>query len=86
MPLPRSTYVRVLVGDADTVAGGGGADAFWSWLANHPAGLKAYVVVHSRPGFVANHDSAQRSDSIARTIFWAPVDALLATLIHHHGR
>jgi hypothetical protein len=35
------------------------------------------VVIHSRPGFVANHDSAQRSDAIARRIFWAPLDLLI---------
>jgi len=85
-PLPRNTYVRILVGDADTTAGSGGAHAFWSWLAPHPAPLKSYQVIHSRPGLTANHDSAQRSDPIARAVFWQPVDALLTRLIRHHGR
>ena len=35
------------------------------WRA-HPVSRKRYVVIHSRPGFVANHDSAQRSDKLAR--------------------
>lgn len=78
--VPRGAVVRILVGDADTTAGRGGANAFWSWLARHPARLKAYVVVRSRAGFVADHDSAQRSDRIARTVFWKPVDDLLAVL------
>jgi hypothetical protein len=84
--LPRSTYVRVLVGDADTIAGSGGADAFWRWLAGHPRRLETYDVIHSRPGFVADHDSAQRTDAAARAVFWAPVDALLARLVRRHGR
>jgi hypothetical protein len=83
--LPRATYIRILVGDADTTAGSGGANAFWRWLDPHTAGLKAYRIIRSRPGFVANHDSAQRSDPIARAIFWQPVDALLTRLIQHHG-
>ena len=83
--LPRRTYVRILVGDADTTAGSGGADEFWRWLASHPAELKSYRVVRSRAGFVADHDSAQRSDPIARAVFWRPVDELIARLIQHHG-
>ena len=52
-PLPhlaRTTRVLVEVGDADTVAGSVGADAFWRWLATHSVRLKSYVVIHSRPG------------------------------------
>ena len=84
--LPGATYVQILVGDADTTAGSGGANAFWRWLDPHPARLKAYRVIRSRPGFVANHDSAQRSDPTARAIFWRPVDALLTRLVQHHGQ
>ena len=84
--IPRNTYVRILVGDADTTAGSGGANAFWSWLGPHPSSRKSYQVIHSRPGFTANHDSAQRSDRIARAVFWQPIDALIARLIRHHGR
>ncbi len=81
-PLPpggiaRRTFVELFVGDADTIAGSGGADAFWRWLSGHPAAEKRYVVIRSRPGFVANHDSAQRSDALARRIFWAPLDRLI---------
>jgi acetyl esterase/lipase len=76
--LARSTYVEFFVGDADTTAGSAGADAFWRWLTGHPSNRKRYVVIRSRPGFVANHDSAQRSDKLARAIFWTPLDLLIA--------
>lgn len=77
--VPASTYVRILVGDADTIAGTAGADAFWRWLGASPR--RRYVVVRSRPGFVANHDSAQRSDAIAQAVFWKPLDALIARVV-----
>jgi acetyl esterase/lipase len=76
--LSPATYVELLVGDADTTAGSAGADAFWRWLSGHRSDRKRYVVIHSRPGFVANHDSAQRSDPVARAIFWKPLDVLIA--------
>jgi acetyl esterase/lipase len=78
--LPASDTAEIFVGAADTVAGSAGADAFWSWLAQHPSAHKRYIVVRSRPGFVADHNSAQRSDPIARAIFWRPLDALIAAL------
>ena len=74
----RQTFVEILVGDADTIAGSAGADAFWGWLGGHPATEKRYVVVHSRPGWAADHESAQRSDRIARSVFWARLDRLIA--------
>jgi hypothetical protein len=76
--LSPATYVELFVGDADTTAGSAGADAFWRWLSGHRSDRKRYVVIHSRPGFVANHDSAQRSDPVARAIFWKPLDVLIA--------
>jgi acetyl esterase/lipase len=81
-PLPSvgiadKTFVELFVGEADTTAGSAGANAFWRWLAGHPAARKRYVLIRSQPGFVANHDSAQRSDAIARRIFWAPFDRLI---------
>ncbi|MGZ4353088.1 MAG: hypothetical protein ACXVZ4_06055 [Gaiellaceae bacterium] len=79
-PLPARTQVEIFVGDADTTAGSGGANAFWAWLSGHAR--RRYVVVRSRPGFVANHDSAQRSDAIARAVFWAPLDRLIAQARH----
>jgi hypothetical protein len=78
--LPASIYVRILVGDRDTTAGSGGANAFWSWLSGHAPSLKSYVTVRSRPGFIANHDSAQSSTPVARLVFWRPVDTLLQHL------
>ena len=84
--IPRDVYVRILVGDRDTIAGSGGANAFWGWLDRHPSSQKAYLVVRSRPGFIADHDSAQRSDAQARAVFWRPVDSLLNSLIHRMRR
>lgn len=75
--LAARTYVELFVGDADTTAGSGGADTFWRWLSGHRSDRKRYVIIRSRPGFVANHDSAQRADPIARAVFWAPLDVLI---------
>jgi hypothetical protein len=75
---PARTRVTFFVGDADTVAGSGGAQTFLHWL----GGRARYVVVHSRPGFVADHDSAQRSDTAARAIFWTPLDRLISGTAH----
>jgi dienelactone hydrolase len=76
--LSPQTYVELFVGDADMTAGSAGADAFWRWLSAHRSDRKRYVVIHSRPGFVANHDSAQRADPLARAAFWTPLDVLIA--------
>jgi hypothetical protein len=84
-PLPASDEVEIFVGDADSVAGSAGANAFWQWLLGHPSTRKRYIVVHSRPGFVADHNSAQRSDPTARVIFWRPVDALIAAASSAQG-
>jgi acetyl esterase/lipase len=81
--LAESTYVELFVGDADTTAGSAGADVFWRWLGGHRTDRKRYVVIHSRPGFVANHDSAQRTDKIARAVFWRPLDLLIARARGH---
>ena len=65
-PLPARAQVEIFVGDADT--------------SGHAR--RRYVVVRSRPGFVANHDSAQRSKAIARAVFWAPLDRLITQARH----
>ncbi len=83
--LAAAVDVEILVGDRDTVAGSGGADAFWNWLAGHPASRKRYIVIRSRPGLAATHDSPQRSDPIARAVFWSPVDALIGRLRRRHA-
>jgi len=81
-PLPPalapSVFAEVMVGDADTIAGTGGADALWSWLRPHPAARKRYITIRSRPGFTATHESAQLATPIAQAVFWRPFDALLA--------
>jgi hypothetical protein len=81
-PLPPalapSVFAEVMVGDADTIAGTGGANTFWNWLRPHPAASKRYITIRSRPGFTATHESAQLATAIARAVFWHPFDALLA--------
>jgi hypothetical protein len=81
-PLPPalapSVFAEVMVGDADTIAGTGGANTFWNWLRPHPAADKRYITIRSRPGFTATHESAQLATPIAQAIFWRPFDALLA--------
>jgi dienelactone hydrolase len=77
-PLDRSIRVLIQVGDADAVAGRGGADAYWSWLAGHPAARKRYEIVRSVPGFAATHAAPKLATPAARRAFWAPLDRLLA--------
>jgi pimeloyl-ACP methyl ester carboxylesterase len=77
VPLRPSVYVEVLVGDHDTVAGSAGADAFWRWLAAHPANRKQYVVVRSHGQFVATHEAPQQTTPAAQAAFWHPLDVLL---------
>lgn len=77
-PLAPSVFAEVMVGDADTIAGAGGANTFWSWLRPHPAANKRYITVRSRPGFSATHESAQLATPIAQAVFWRPFDGLLA--------
>ena len=79
-PLAPSVFAEVMVGDADTIAGVGGANTFWSWLRSHPAANKRYITIRSRPGFTATHDSAQLATPIARAVFWSPFDVLLARI------
>jgi hypothetical protein len=81
-PLPSKTYVQILVGDRDTTAGSAGANAFWRWLGPHPSDRKLYLVIHSRPGFVANHDSPQRTDAVTRSVFWVRLDRLVGRIRH----
>jgi acetyl esterase/lipase len=81
-PLPPAlapgVFAEVIVGDADTIAGTGGANTLWSWLRPHPAANKRYITIRSRPGFSATHESAQLATPIARAVFWHPFDVLLA--------
>ena len=77
-PLAPDVFAEVMVGDADTIAGTGGANTIWSWLRPHPAANKRYITIHSRPGFSATHESAQLATPIAQAIFWHPFDVLLA--------
>ena len=77
-PLDRSIRILIQVGDADTVAGTGGAAEYWSWLAAHPASRKQYEIVRSAPGFAATHAAPKLATLAARRAFWAPLDRLIA--------
>jgi hypothetical protein len=77
-PLPRATDVLIQVGDRDTVAGSGGASAFWAWLARHPPNRKRYQVVRSHGSFVADHASPKSTTLAARDAFWTPLDLLVS--------
>lgn len=85
-PLASRVFAEVMVGDADTIAGAGGANTFWSWLRSHPAANKRYITIQSRSGFTATHDSAQLATPIARAVFWHPLDVLLARIRHGSAR
>lgn len=76
--LPAPVRVLIEVGDRDTVAGRGGADAFWPWLAGRGGSSQRLVVVRSRPGFAAVHAAPKLSTPPARAAFWRPLDALVA--------
>jgi hypothetical protein len=76
-PLPRSTDVLLQVGENDTVAGAGGASAFWAWLARHPPNRKRYEVVRSHGSFVADHAAPKLATPAAQDAFWTPLDRLV---------
>lgn len=79
-PLPhlaRTTRVLVQVGDADTVAGRAGADAFWQWLGG-ASPFRSYTVVRSHGAFVAEHAAPKETTGAARAAFWVPLDRLIA--------
>jgi hypothetical protein len=82
-PLSRSVRVLIQVGDRDSVAGRGGAEAFWSWLATPPGLSRQLVVVHSSPGFEALHASPKLSTPQARRAFWTPLDGLIDAARRH---
>jgi hypothetical protein len=76
--LPAPVRVLIEVGDRDTVAGRGGADAFWSWLAGRRGASQRLVVVRSTRDFAAVHAAPKLSTPPARRAFWLPLDALVA--------
>jgi dienelactone hydrolase len=81
VPLPalnRTVRVLIQVGDADTEAGSGGANSFWSWLATHPSSRKRYQIVRSEPALPATHAAPKSATAAARRTFWAPLDRLIA--------
>ncbi len=74
---PGAAEIEIFVGDADTTAGTAGADAFLRWLHGGRSRRVTYTVIRSRPGFLADHDSPQRTDRVAHEIFWLPLDRLI---------
>ena len=76
--LPHAVRVLIQVGDRDSEAGRGGADAFWAWLAPHPSARKRFEVVHSGPALSATHAAPKLASPGARSVFWKPLDLLVA--------
>jgi pimeloyl-ACP methyl ester carboxylesterase len=76
--IPASLRVLIEVGDRDTSAGRSGAEAWWTLLRRQPQERKRFVVVHSLPGFEADHAAPKSSGLAARRAFWAPLDHLVA--------
>jgi len=76
-PLDRRVLVLIQVGNEDAEAGFGGARAFWSWLAKHPADRKAFQIVRSSGGFRADHAAPKLTTPAAQRAFWAPLDRLI---------
>jgi alpha-beta hydrolase superfamily lysophospholipase len=73
--LPPGTRVLLLSGDRDNRAA---SWAYRSWLASYPTSLLQFRLVRSRGAWLASHDAPARSDGRARSIFWAPLDALVS--------
>ena len=73
--LSRAVDVLIEVGDRDTVAGSGGARAYWRWLGGDPR--KHLVTVRSHGSFVADHAAPKLSTPAARRAFWLPLDRLI---------
>jgi acetyl esterase/lipase len=79
-PPPATMRFLIQVGDRDTQAGTGVANAVWRLLAAHPAALKRYETVRSSPALIAIHSAPKRADAAAQRTFWAPLDRLLASV------
>jgi acetyl esterase/lipase len=73
----RDVSVLVQVGDEDTAAGRPGAAPIWSWLATHAK--RRYDLVRSHGAFLAVHSAPKETTAAAQRVFWAPLDALIAT-------
>jgi len=76
--LPASVCVLLQIGDRDTEAGRAGAEAFWAWLAPHPASRKRFQIVRSGPSLTAAHAAPKLSTPGARRAFWIPLDRLVS--------
>ena len=79
--LPAAVRVLIQVGDRDTEAGSGGANAFWAWLGSHPANRKSYQTVVSSSGLVATHAAPKETSAAAQRAFWRPLDQLIRRAI-----
>ena len=78
---PR-TRILILVGDRDSVVADVGARELRSRLdaAGFPRERAAIQIVHSRPGFTANHLSVLSTTAGAKAAYWSRADRLLVSL------
>jgi dienelactone hydrolase len=79
--IPPTTQIWLLSGDRDVDLGTLGVRELQRRLAadGFPSSHVHTGVIHSRPGYVASHDSVYRTNAAARAALWARVDRLIAS-------
>ncbi len=82
-PLPIAVRVLIQVGEGDTEAGSGGAEAFRAWLSRHPPSRFRLEIVRSSSALVASHSAPKSSSRAGQRVFWAPLDRLIARVQRH---
>jgi predicted esterase len=78
-PLPATVRVLIQVGENDTEAGSGGAEAFQARLSHHPSSRVQLETVHTSATLYASHAAPKESSRAAQRAFWAPLDYLIST-------
>ena len=73
--LPPGIRVLLVSGDRDDRAA---SSAYRVWLRSYPKSLWRFQLVRSVGAWVAGHDAPSRTDARARSVFWAPLDAVVA--------
>jgi pimeloyl-ACP methyl ester carboxylesterase len=80
--IPPTTELYLFSGDRDVDLGTLGVRELQQRLAadGFPSSHVHVGVIHSRPGYVASHDSVYRTTPAARAALWARVDRLIASV------
>ncbi|HST26640.1 MAG TPA: hypothetical protein VLJ76_11690, partial [Gaiellaceae bacterium] len=79
----KGTRFTFLVGDEDTTVGSLGQRILAGMLikASYPEALVKSVIVQSHDGWHATHTSVLDTSAPAREAFWAPADAMIASVL-----